>query len=168
MGPHEDRVEGNNHFPCPAGHPSSDAAQDTAGFLGCKCTLLAHVQLFVPQSPQFLLHRAALKEFFSQCVHIAGIAPKSLHLALLNLISFMCIHFLILSRSFWIASLPSILSAAPFRWCDQVVKTFAFAAPFRLVTSIILLIVLLISLSMPLTKMLEGTGPIRRIREGLL
>ena len=36
--------------------------------LGCKCTLLAHVQLHIYQDPQVLLHRAALKGFFSQFV----------------------------------------------------------------------------------------------------
>jgi len=70
--------------------------------------------MFVPQSPQFLLQRAALKEFFSQCVHIAGIAPKSLHLALLNLIRFSWVHFSSLSRSLWMDSLLSNASTAPF------------------------------------------------------
>ena len=32
-------VEGQNHFPHPAGHTAFDAAQDTVGLLGCKCTL---------------------------------------------------------------------------------------------------------------------------------
>ena len=36
MGPHEGR---DNHLPHPTGYPSSDEAQDTAGLLGCKCTL---------------------------------------------------------------------------------------------------------------------------------
>ena len=40
MGPHKDRVEGDNHLPDPA-DPSFDAAQD-AVVLGCKHTLLAH------------------------------------------------------------------------------------------------------------------------------
>jgi len=39
------RVQGDHHFPCPAGHPSFDAAQDTVGLSGCKRTLLAHVKL---------------------------------------------------------------------------------------------------------------------------
>ena len=42
MGPHEGRAEGNNHFLCFAGHPSFDAAQDNAGLLGYRHTLLAH------------------------------------------------------------------------------------------------------------------------------
>ncbi|KAK4830182.1 hypothetical protein QYF61_008973 [Mycteria americana] len=55
--------------------PELDAAlQDTVGFLGCECTLLAHVQLFIHQYPQVLLHRAALNPFISQPVLIPGVA----------------------------------------------------------------------------------------------
>ena len=35
MGPCEGRLEGDNHLPHPAGHPSFHAAQDTAGLSGC-------------------------------------------------------------------------------------------------------------------------------------
>ena len=38
------------------------------GFLGCKCTLPAHVQLFIHQYPQVLLCRAALNQFIPQSV----------------------------------------------------------------------------------------------------
>lgn len=41
---------------------SLDTAQDAI------LTLLAHVQFFIHQSPQVLLHRAALNEFYSQSV----------------------------------------------------------------------------------------------------
>ena len=47
LGSHKGRVEGENPLPLPAGHPSVDAAQDTVGLLGCKSTLLIHVQLFI-------------------------------------------------------------------------------------------------------------------------
>ena len=36
-GPHKGRTEGDNHLPCPAGHSSSERAQDTTGLPGCKC-----------------------------------------------------------------------------------------------------------------------------------
>lgn len=36
-----------SHLPCPAGYPSFDEAQGTAGFLGCKHTLLAHAQFLI-------------------------------------------------------------------------------------------------------------------------
>ncbi|NXC65955.1 LBN protein, partial [Anhinga anhinga] len=45
VGSHQSRVEGQNHLPRPAGHASFDAAQDTLGFLGCKCTLLEGASL---------------------------------------------------------------------------------------------------------------------------
>lgn len=35
VGSYESRVEGQNHFACPAGHAALDAAQDMIGFLGC-------------------------------------------------------------------------------------------------------------------------------------
>ncbi|KAK4810611.1 hypothetical protein QYF61_007348 [Mycteria americana] len=74
MGSHHSRAEWQNHLPRPAGHTSFDAAQDTVGFLGCECTLLAHVQLFIHQYPQVLLCRAALNPFIAQAVLIPGVA----------------------------------------------------------------------------------------------
>ncbi|KAK4826814.1 hypothetical protein QYF61_011622, partial [Mycteria americana] len=81
-------VEGQNPLPRPAGHAALDAAQDTDGFLGCECTLSAHVQLFMHQYPQVLLLRAALHPFIPQSVWILGIAPtqaQDLALGLLEL-----------------------------------------------------------------------------------
>ncbi|KAK4818015.1 hypothetical protein QYF61_004128 [Mycteria americana] len=74
VGSHQSRAEGQNHLPRPAGHAAFDAAQGTVGFLGCQCTLLAHVQLFIHQYPQVLLHRAALNPFIPQPVLILGVA----------------------------------------------------------------------------------------------
>ncbi|KAK4826362.1 hypothetical protein QYF61_007956, partial [Mycteria americana] len=74
VGSHQSRVEGQNHLPRPAGHASFPAAQDTVGFLGCKRTLLAHVQLVTHQYPQVLLHRASLNPFIPQPVLIPGVA----------------------------------------------------------------------------------------------
>ena len=51
LDPHEGKVERDNHFSLPAGHPSSDAYQDTVGLPGFKCTLLAHVEFFTYQNP---------------------------------------------------------------------------------------------------------------------
>lgn len=36
--------EKEKHLSRPAGHTAFDAGQDVVGLLGCKCTLLAHVQ----------------------------------------------------------------------------------------------------------------------------
>ncbi|KAK4831823.1 hypothetical protein QYF61_019346 [Mycteria americana] len=74
-GSHKSGVEVENHLPPPAGHTSFDAAQDTIGFLGCKCTLPGHTQFFIHQYPQVLLHRAALNPLITQLVCMLGIAP---------------------------------------------------------------------------------------------
>ncbi|GAB0186614.1 mitochondrial enolase superfamily member 1 [Grus japonensis] len=74
VGSHQNRVEGQDHLPLPAGHASFDAAQDTVGFLGCKRTLPAHVELFINQHPQVLLLRAAFNPFLAQPVVVLGIA----------------------------------------------------------------------------------------------
>ena len=54
MGPHEGRVEKDNHPPCSAGHPSSDAAYNTVGFIGCRHThcwlMLSFSSTWTPKS----------------------------------------------------------------------------------------------------------------------
>ncbi|KAK4811347.1 hypothetical protein QYF61_027576 [Mycteria americana] len=75
VGSHESGVEGENHFPRPAGHAFFDAAQDTIVFLGCKRTLPAHIQFFIHQYPQVLLCRAAHNPLIAQPVSMFGIAP---------------------------------------------------------------------------------------------
>jgi len=74
VGSHQSRAEGQNHLPQPAGHVSSDAAQDMVGLLGCKGTLLCHTELLVNQHPHVLLSRAALNPFSAQPVFVFGIA----------------------------------------------------------------------------------------------
>ncbi|KAK4827196.1 hypothetical protein QYF61_015224 [Mycteria americana] len=86
VGSHQSRVEGWNHFPRPAGHASFDAAQDTVGLLGCECTLLAPVQLFVHQYPQVLFHRAALNHIIPQPVLELRIAPTQVQDPTLGLV----------------------------------------------------------------------------------
>jgi len=75
MGSHQSGVEGQNCLPRPAGHVSFDAAQITIGLLGCRCTLLGHIELLVNEHPQVLLLRAALNSFSSQPLSGLGIAP---------------------------------------------------------------------------------------------
>jgi len=67
---------------------------------------------FIHQDPLVLVCRAALKEFFSQSICIPKIA-NTLHLGLLNLIRFSWAHLLSLSGSFWMTSLPSVVSTVP-------------------------------------------------------
>jgi len=77
------RAKGQNPLPHPAGHASLDASQDTVGFLGCRCTLLAHVDLLIHRYPQVLLLSAALKPLSAQPVLVFGITPTYVqHLAL--------------------------------------------------------------------------------------
>ena len=75
VGSHESGVKGQNPLPRPAGHVSLDAAQDTAGFLGCKCTLPAHVEILIHQQPQAVLLRDALETLSTQPVLMFWIAP---------------------------------------------------------------------------------------------
>ncbi|KAK4808270.1 hypothetical protein QYF61_020751 [Mycteria americana] len=86
VGSHQSAVEGQNPLPRPAGHAALDAAQDTVGFLGCKRTLLAHVQLFIHQYPQVLLLRAALNPFIPQPALILGVAPTQMQDLALGLV----------------------------------------------------------------------------------
>ena len=86
VGSHRSGAEGKNHLLQSAGHASFDAAQDIVGFLGCKHTLPAHVQLFIHQYPQVLLHRAALNAFIPQPVFVLGIAPTEVQDLALGLV----------------------------------------------------------------------------------
>ncbi|KAK4816603.1 hypothetical protein QYF61_018651 [Mycteria americana] len=67
-------------------------AQDMIGFLGCKCTLLAHVQLFIHQYPQVLLHRAALNPLIPQSVLTLGIAPTQMQDLACGLVQLCDVH----------------------------------------------------------------------------
>ncbi|KAK4818992.1 hypothetical protein QYF61_022823 [Mycteria americana] len=72
--PHQCRVQGDNHFPTPAGHAISDTSQDAIGFLGRLGTLLAHIQAAVNQHPQVLLCQAAFQPLFPKPVALHGVA----------------------------------------------------------------------------------------------
>ncbi|KAK4810855.1 hypothetical protein QYF61_008827 [Mycteria americana] len=98
--PHQCRVQGDDHFPSPAGHAIPDTSQDAIGFLGHLGTLLAHIQPAVNQHPQR---------------YIGLLRPKcrTRHLALLNLIQLASAHRSSLSRSLCRAFLPSRRSTLP-------------------------------------------------------
>jgi len=74
MESHKGKTKREYHLPRSAVHSSVDETLDIVSLHGCKHTLLAHPHLSVPQSLQGLLYRATLNEFFSQSVHISGIA----------------------------------------------------------------------------------------------
>lgn len=86
-------------------------------FLGCKHTLLAHVQFCIHQNPQALLYRAALNELSPSLYSYLGLLQTScstLHFNFLNFMSFLWTLSSSSSRSLWIVSLPSVDSTAPF------------------------------------------------------
>ena len=56
------------------------------GFLGCDLILLAHIQLFIHQYPQVLLHRAALNPFIPQPVLLLGVALTQVQDLVLGLV----------------------------------------------------------------------------------
>lgn len=87
MGFHKSKIEGENHFPCPAGHCSFDAAQDAADFLGCMCTLPAHVHQYPKSFSTWLLSIHS-----SLSVLIQRGWYGTLHLALFNFMKFAQAH----------------------------------------------------------------------------
>ncbi|KAK4813743.1 hypothetical protein QYF61_023679 [Mycteria americana] len=72
--PHQCQVQGDHHFPSPAGHTISDTSQDATGLLGYLGTLLAHIQLAVSQHPQVLFCWAAFQPLFPKPVALHGVA----------------------------------------------------------------------------------------------
>ncbi|KAK4829415.1 hypothetical protein QYF61_003979 [Mycteria americana] len=72
--PHQCRVQGDDHFPSPAGHAIPDTSQDAICLLGHLGTLLAHIQAAVDQHPQVLFHRAAFQPLFPKPVALHGVA----------------------------------------------------------------------------------------------
>ena len=77
MGSYKSGVKGQNPLPRPAGHASLDVAQETVGFLGCKRTLAADVELLIHQYHQVLLLRAALEPLSAQPVFVFGITRRT-------------------------------------------------------------------------------------------
>ncbi|KAK4830127.1 LOW QUALITY PROTEIN: hypothetical protein QYF61_008554 [Mycteria americana] len=71
--PHHCRIQGDKHFPTPAGHTISDTSQDAIGLLGHLGTLLAHIQPAVNQHPQVLFLQAAFQPLFPKPVALHGV-----------------------------------------------------------------------------------------------
>lgn len=89
---HQNEVEGQNHVPCPSGQVSFNAVQDTADFLGCKCTWLGHFEILVSQYATIFFLGAALNPFLTQSVFVPELLThRTLHMALLNSISLLII-----------------------------------------------------------------------------
>ncbi|KAK4823633.1 LOW QUALITY PROTEIN: hypothetical protein QYF61_004366 [Mycteria americana] len=84
--PHQCRVQGDNHSPCPAGHTISDASQDAIGLLGHLGTLLAHIQLAIDQHPQVLFHWATFQPLFPKPVALHGVVVTQVQDPALSLV----------------------------------------------------------------------------------
>ena len=69
--PHQCQVQGDNHFPSPAGHAIPDTSQDAVGLLGHLGTLPAHIQLAVTQHPQVLFLPGSFAATLPQACSIA-------------------------------------------------------------------------------------------------
>ncbi|KAK4817402.1 hypothetical protein QYF61_013272 [Mycteria americana] len=90
--PHQCRVQGDHHFPSPAGHAIFDTSQDAIGFLGHLGTLLAHTQPAVNQHPQVLLCLAAFQPLFPKPVVLHGVAVAQVQDLALGLVEPHTIH----------------------------------------------------------------------------
>ena len=124
------------------GLPSKVLSCLFAGKISSAAQMHSPLPQLLPSGPLFC--KPALNELFFQPVFTTGIASTQVqhfHSALINLIRFSHIHFWSLSRSPWMASLPSIVSIAP----------------LSLLRSAALLRVQSISLS--LIMVLKSTGP---------
>jgi len=139
VGSHERGVEKGNHLPLITGHTSFDEAQDAAGFLYCKCTLSAHVELLISQHLQELVW-SALNPFLSWPVFVIGIALTQLQDTDFSLIEFHEAHTGTLLESMK-ASLESFLPSN------------MLTTSFGLVSSVCSLRVLSVSLFVSPTKM---------------
>jgi len=92
VGSDESGVKGQNPLPRPAGHAALDAAQGMVGFLDCKHTFPARVELLIQQYPQVLLLRAALEPLSGQPVLVFGIAPSHVQGLALGLVELPAVH----------------------------------------------------------------------------
>ncbi|KAK4818862.1 hypothetical protein QYF61_020081 [Mycteria americana] len=66
--PYQCRVQGDDHFPSPAGHAIPDTSQDAIGLLGQLDTLPDHIQLSINQHSQVIFRQAAFQPLFPRPV----------------------------------------------------------------------------------------------------
>ncbi|GAB0203357.1 hypothetical protein GRJ2_002801300 [Grus japonensis] len=85
--PHQSRVQGDHHFPSPAGYTISDTSQDAVGLLSHLGTLLAHIQLAIDQHPQVLFYQAAFQPLLPKPVVLHGVVVTQLQDSTLSLVA---------------------------------------------------------------------------------
>lgn len=93
------RAEGQNPLPCPAAHTPVDAAQDTFGFLGCECTLMAHVEFFTNHHSQVSPQGCSQPLLHQGVPGLPQPRSRTLHLACLSFMRFPSFSLSSLSRS---------------------------------------------------------------------
>ncbi|KAK4825953.1 LOW QUALITY PROTEIN: hypothetical protein QYF61_003471 [Mycteria americana] len=143
--PHQCQVQGDNHFPSPAGHGISDTSQDAIGLLGHLVTLLACIQSAVNQHPQVLFHQAAFQPLFPKPVALHGLVVVQVQDLALGLVE---PHTIGLGP--WIQPVQVPLQSLP---------ALKSTLPPNLVSSANLLRVHSIPSSRSLIKILNRTGP---------
>lgn len=109
--PEEGTVEGDSHFPRSAGFSSFVVTQDVVGFPGCKCTLLAHILLFVCQNLQVFLLRV-LSILITQPVFMFEIALTQMQVLAFDLVQ---LHVLGIGQLFKAIKVP--LEGISFQCC---------------------------------------------------
>jgi len=142
------RAEWQNHLPRPPGHASLDAAQDMVGLLGCKHTLMGHLELLIDKHHQIVLLGAAFNPFSTQPVFVLGIALTRVKELALGLVELREVHMgpPLKPAKVLLDGMPSLPSSVS-------------ATPHSLVSLGNLLKVHSIPLSILPTKMLNSTSP---------
>jgi len=102
-----------DYLPCPVGHPSFDAAQDSVGFQAASVYYWLMLSFSSARTPEpfsaGLISKSSSPSLYTH-LGLPWFRYSTLYLALWNLIKTL---FLSQYRSVWMASLPSILSTAP-------------------------------------------------------
>ena len=151
MGLREGRAEGDNHLPVLVSHPSPDGTQHTIGLLGCKRAAGSCSVFPSTRTPKSFSAGLSWRHSSPSLYTYLGLPQhkfKTFHFALLNL-TFTRAYLSSLSRSLWMASLPSAVS---------------ITLP-SLVSSANLLRVYSIPSSMSLIEMIKRTGPNRSFED---
>ncbi|KAK4818195.1 hypothetical protein QYF61_008579 [Mycteria americana] len=79
-------LEGDNHFPSPAGHTVPDTSQDAIGLLDHLGTLLAHIQPAIDQHSQALLCWSAFQPLFPKPIALHGVVVTQVQDPTLSLV----------------------------------------------------------------------------------
>ena len=131
--PYQCWIEGSDHIPWSVGNIPADAAQNSISFLCHNSALLADVQAWCPPGPQVFFAKLLSNWAAPTTYWFLGLflpRCRTLHLPLLNCMTFQWAHFSSLSGSLWMAAQPSVISAIPPSFvssapsCSTLMKTW--------------------------------------------